>query len=51
MRPESKLAGVKIDQISITHELTFEKATTLFVLNEVPFTPAKLVVYPPWAQR
>lgn len=35
----------------IAHMMTFTEAATLFVLNEVPYTPAKLVVYLPWKER
>ncbi|MBI2335079.1 hypothetical protein HYU96_04775 [Candidatus Daviesbacteria bacterium] len=35
----------------IAHQLRFRGPATLIVFNEVPFTPEKLVIYPPWAQE
>lgn len=35
----------------VAHQFRFRQAATLVVCNEVPYTPAKLVVYPPWAAQ
>lgn len=35
----------------VAHQFRFRQPATLVVCNEVPFTPEKLVVYPPWAQE
>lgn len=35
----------------VAHQFRFRGPATLLVFNEVPFTPAKLVVYPPWRQE
>lgn len=35
----------------VAHQFRFREAATLVVCNEVPYTPAKLVVYPPWATQ
>lgn len=32
----------------VAHQFRFREAATLLVFNEVPFTPEKLVIYPPW---
>lgn len=35
----------------VAHQFRFREAATLMVCNEVPFTPEKLVVYPPWTAQ
>lgn len=35
----------------VAHQLRFRGSATLIIFNEIPFTPEKLVVYPPWARE
>lgn len=35
----------------VAHQFRFRDQAPLLVFNEVPFTPAKLVVYHPWAHE
>lgn len=35
----------------VAHQFRLRGPATLMIFNEVPFTPEKLVVYPPWAQE
>lgn len=32
----------------VAHQLRFSGPATLIIMNEIPFSPAKLVIYPPW---
>lgn len=51
-RHENLAKGTRIILPSyVAHQFRFREAATLIVCNEVPYTPAKLVVYPLWAAQ
>lgn len=52
VRHEHVSAGTRVTlPPQVAHQLRFRGAATLVIFNEVPFTPEKLVVYPPWQQE
>ncbi len=49
---DNLLQGTRIMMPSgIAHQLRFRNSATLMIFNEIPYSPDKLVIYPPWADE